>query len=72
MQNYLAILIVIICTVLLQAHSIPFWLEQTDSVIGYLWSLSIELVGLWLWIHKRLVLATVASTIIILVPFNTA
>ncbi len=33
MQKYLAILIVIICTVLLQAHSIPFWREQTDKLL---------------------------------------
>lgn len=68
MQKYLAILIVIVCTVLLQAHSIPFWLDQTQSDIGYLWSLSLEGVALWLWINKKLALATVASFIIILVP----
>lgn len=68
MQKYLAIFIVIICTVLLQAHSIPFWLDQTHSIIGYLWSLSIEGVALWLWLNKKNILATVASAIIILVP----
>ena len=68
MQKYLAILIVIVCTVLLQAHSIPFWLEQAHSIIGYLWSFSIEGVALWLWLNKKQILATVASAIIILVP----
>lgn len=68
MQKYLAIVIVIVCTVLLQAHSIPFWLDQTQSDIGYLWSLTIEGVALWLWLNKKLALATVASIIIILVP----
>jgi len=68
MQKYLAILIIIVCTILLQAHSIPFWLEQSDSNIGYLWSFTIEGVALWLWLNKRMILATVASAIIILVP----
>ena len=68
MQKLLAILIVIVCTVLLQAHSIPFWLEQSDSYIGYLWSFTIEGVALWLWLNKKMVLATIASAIVILVP----
>lgn len=68
MQKYLAILIVIVCTVLLQAHSIPFWLEQSNSYIGYLWSFTIEGVALWLWLNKKMILAIIASAIIILVP----
>jgi len=68
MQKYLAILIIIVCTVLLQAHSIPFWLDQSNGYIGYLWSFTIEGVALWLWLNKRMILATVASAIIILVP----
>ena len=64
---YIAIVVVIVCTVLLQAHSIPFWREQTDYM-GYLWSVSIELVGIWLWLNKKQFLATLASTIIVLVP----
>jgi len=61
-------MIVVICTVLLQAHSIPFWVEQTQSVMGYLWSLTIEFVALWLWLNRKMILATVASAIIIFVP----
>ena len=68
MQKYLAILIVIVCTILLQAHSIPFWLEQSNSYIGYLWSFTIEGVALWLWLNKKMILAIIASAIIILVP----
>lgn len=68
MQKYLAILIVIICTVLLQAHSIPFWIEQTNDVIGYMWSITIEGAALWLWLNKKIVLAFFASCIVILVP----
>ena len=68
MQKYLAILIVIICTVLLQAHSIPFWIEQTNEVIGYMWSITIEGAALWLWLNKKIVLAFFASCIVILVP----
>jgi len=66
--KYLAIFIIIICTVLLQAHSIPFWIEQTNTSMGYLWSLSLEGVALWLWLNKKHILATVVSTIIVLVP----
>lgn len=68
MQKYLAILIVIVCTVLLQAHSIPFWLEHSNDYIGYLWSFTIEGVALWLWLNKKMILAIIASAIIILVP----
>ena len=68
MQRYLAIIIVIICTVLLQAHSIPFWVEQTNDVIGYMWSITIEGAALWLWLNKKIVLAFFASCIVILVP----
>ena len=68
MQKLLAILIVIVCTVLLQAHSIPFWLDHSNSYIGYLWSFTIEGVALWLWLNKKMVLATIASAIVILVP----
>jgi len=70
MQRYLTILIVIICTVLLQAHSIPFWIEQTDEVIGYMWSITIEGATLWLWLNKKIVLAFFASCIVILVPLT--
>jgi len=65
---YIAIVLVIVCTVLLQVHSIPFWKEQTGDYMGYLWSVSIEGVGLWLWLNKKRFLATLASTIVILVP----
>ena len=68
MQKYLAILIIIVCTILLQAHSIPFWLEHSNDYIGYLWSFTIEGVALWLWLNKKMILATIASAIIILVP----
>jgi predicted XRE-type DNA-binding protein len=68
MQKHLAILIVIICTVLLQAHSIPFWVEQTDEFIGYMWSITIEGAALWLWLNKKIALAFFASCIVILVP----
>ena len=68
MRKYLAVLIIIVCTVLLQAHSIPFWLDQSNSNIGYLWSFTIEGAALWLWLNKKMMLATVASAIIILVP----
>jgi len=67
MQKYLAILTVIVCTILLQAHSIPFWIDQT-GIIGILWSATIEFTAIWLWINKKIFLATVASFIIILVP----
>ena len=68
MQKYLAVLIVIVCTVLLQAHSIPFWMDQTGNIIGILWSITIEFAAIWLWINKKILLATIASFIIILVP----
>jgi len=42
--------------------------EQTNDVIGYMWSITIEGAALWLWLNKKIVLAFFASCIVILVP----
>jgi len=69
LRKYFTIFIAMICTYLLQHHSVPFWQTQADSInIGLMWSITIEIVALWLWLNRKMFLASLASLIIIFVP----
>jgi len=64
-------LLVVGGVVVLQYHSMQFWNAQAGAGIGWLWSLLIELAGLWLWYQpdwaSRL-LGAVASVVLLAAP----
>jgi hypothetical protein len=57
----------IFTTSIIQWHSIQFWIEVTES-IGFLWSIAIEAAAVWLWWHKKTVLAFIASSLLMAGP----
>ena len=57
----------ILTTSMIQWHSIQFWVEVAES-IGFLWSIAIEAAAVWLWWHKKTVLAFIASTLLMAGP----
>jgi transcriptional regulator with GAF, ATPase, and Fis domain len=64
-------LLIVAGTIVLQYHSIRFWSEHVDPVIGWLWSIVIEGAGLWMWYRRDLagrVLGLVASVLLLAGP----
>ena len=57
----------ILTTSIIQWHSIQFWVEIAES-IGVLWSIAIEAAAVWLWWHKKAVLAFIASSLLMAGP----
>ena len=57
----------ILTTSIIQWHSIQFWIEVAES-IGVLWSIAIEAAAIWLWWHKKTVLAFIASSLLMAGP----
>ena len=57
----------ILTTSIIQWHSIQFWVEIAES-IGVLWSIAIEAAAVWLWWHKKTVLAFIASSLLMAGP----
>jgi len=55
---------------LMQSHSIPFWQSIAGLVLGVLWSISSEYIALWLWYHRKDLLAFFASLIVIIGPLG--
>ncbi len=60
-------LMLILSISLIQWHSIQFWMHATDD-IGWLWSITIEAAGIWLWWQRYTLLACLASFILITGP----
>lgn len=53
---------------LMQLHSMAFWLGQVGAA-GVAWSLMLEAAALWLWWQRRWALAVLASGLLIAGPF---
>jgi len=64
MKHWPNILIVSISAILMQWHSIAFWLEYAGRT-GVGFSLALEVVALWLWWQRRRWLAIVASALLV-------
>lgn len=64
MKHWPSILIIIVSAVLMQWHSIAFWLEYAGHT-GVGFSLALEVVALWLWWQRRSFLAVVASALLV-------
>jgi len=63
-SNYL---IIIAAAALMQWHSVQFWINHVGfSGIG--WSLMLEAVVIWYWWNSRIVLALIASTLLLFGP----
>jgi hypothetical protein len=60
-------MMLILSTSIIQWHSIQFWIEVAES-IGFLWSIAIEAAAVWLWWHKKTVLAFLASFLLMAGP----
>lgn len=60
-------IMLILTTSIIQWHSIQFWIEFAES-IGFLWSIAIEAAAIWLWWHKKTVLAFIASFLLMAGP----
>jgi hypothetical protein len=57
----------ILTTSIIQWHSIQFWIEVAEN-IGFLWSIAIEAAAIWLWWHKKTLLAFIASFLLMAGP----
>lgn len=57
----------ILSTSIIQWHSIQFWIEVAEG-IGFLWSIAIEASAIWLWWHRKAVLAFLASLLLMAGP----
>ena len=66
-SNKFSAIMLILTTSIIQWHSIQFWVEVTES-IGFLWSIAIEAAAIWLWWHKKTVLAFIASSLLMAGP----
>lgn len=64
MKHWPSLLIIIVSAVLMQWHSIAFWLEYAGHT-GVGFSLALEVVALWLWWQRRSWLAIVASALLV-------
>ena len=62
-----SVIMLILTTSIIQWHSIQFWVELAES-IGVLWSIAIEAAAVWLWWHKKTVLAFIASSLLMAGP----
>lgn len=67
MKHWPSILIITISALLMQWHSIAFWLEYAGYT-GVGFSLALEVVALWLWWQGRSGLAVVASALLVAGP----
>jgi hypothetical protein len=67
LSNKLSTMMLILSTSIIQWHSIQFWIEVAES-IGFLWSIAIEAAAVWLWWHKKTVLAFLASFLLMTGP----
>ena len=52
-MRYMAIIVAVLATFIIQWHSMSFWTEQAGRV-GYLWSICFEAAVLWLWWQDKL------------------
>jgi len=57
--------IVLLSMILLQWHSINTWIKFSDSITGSLMSVLIEVVALWFWYNRNIVLAPLTSAFVI-------
>jgi len=64
MKHWPSILIITISALLMQWHSVAFWLEYTGYT-GVGFSLALEVVALWLWWKRQTMLAVVASALLV-------
>jgi hypothetical protein len=64
-----ALLLVAASLILMQWHSISFWVEQTGT-IGIAWSLAIEGVAVWFWFQRKTLLAITASLLLVCGPLH--
>lgn len=64
-----SILVIVGSAILMQWHSIGFWIDQT-GLIGLAWSLAIEGVALWFWWQRKTLLAVTASLLLIAGPLH--
>ena len=62
-----SIIMLVLSTSIIQWHSIQFWIEVAES-IGFLWSIAIEASAIWLWWHRKAVLAFFASLLLMAGP----
>ena len=80
MEKALATLVLVISTIILQAHSLSFWTDRFTlegqqlwntyqlTYIAILLSMAIEIIAIFAWLFRKYILATLASSIVILVP----
>lgn len=59
------VLIILLCTVILQSHSIFFWIDITNGYIGIVWSITVEALAMYFWYGKAKILAPLASMVVI-------
>ena len=52
-MKYMATIVAVLATFIIQWHSMSFWTEQAGQV-GYLWSICFEAAVLWLWWQDKL------------------
>ena len=64
MKHWPSLLIITISAVLMQWHSIAFWLEYAGNT-GVGFSLALEAVAIWLWWQRCTWLAVIASALLI-------
>ena len=66
-----SVFIIGLCVTILQYHSITFWNTIAGDRIGWVWSITIEAIGLWMWVQKSAMqryLGVVASIILLAGP----
>lgn len=61
-------LIIMLSAGLMQWHCIGFWTRHSGSV-GILWSLSIEVINIWLWFGRHRFLAIITASILLASSF---
>jgi hypothetical protein len=66
-SNKFSAVMLILTTSIIQWHSIQFWVEVAES-IGFFWNIAIEAAAIWLWWHKKTVLAFIASSLLMAGP----
>lgn len=61
----MAIVVIILSTILMQIHSIDYWLEAAGPS-GWAWSIALEAAMLWLWYQKRLLPVRILAALILI------
>jgi hypothetical protein len=64
MKHWPSLLIIAVSAVLMQVHSIAFWMDHA-GITGVGFSLALEIVALWLWWQRCNWLAVIASALLV-------